>query len=126
MVNDINAYHEFIPGCITSKILKQYDSSELTAEMNIYKAGISKSFTTHNIMKKNKSIMMDLVEGPFRSFFGYWHFIPLNEKLSKVELYLNFELKNQLINIALGQIFTEIVNSMIMAFTMRAKEVYSG
>ncbi|AIN47490.1 ubiquinone-binding protein [Candidatus Palibaumannia cicadellinicola] len=125
LVNNISAYSEFIPGCIASRVLTQH-GSELTAEMNVSKAGISKSFTTHNIMNKNKSIIMDLVEGPFSSFAGDWRFIPLSDDVSQVELHLNFEFKNKLIDMALGKIFKEMANGMVMAFTRRAKEVYSA
>ncbi|PLK58668.1 ubiquinone-binding protein [Candidatus Palibaumannia cicadellinicola] len=125
LVNNISAYPEFIPGCIASRVLAQH-GCELTAEMNISKAGISKSFTTHNIIKKNKSIMMDLVEGPFSSLVGDWRFIQLSDDVSQVELYLNFELKNKFLDITLGKIFQEIANGMVMAFTRRAKEVYSA
>lgn len=123
LVNDISAYPEFIPGCTASRVLEQ-NGSELTAEMNVSKAGISKSFTTRNVITENQSIVMRLVEGPFSSFAGDWRFIPLNEEASKVEFHLDFEFKNKLIELAFGRIFKEMANSMVMAFTRRAKKVY--
>ncbi|AHF74643.1 Putative oligoketide cyclase/lipid transport protein [Candidatus Sodalis pierantonius str. SOPE] len=123
LVNDISAYPEFIPGCTASRVLEQ-NGSELTAEMNVSKAGISKSFTTRNVITENQSIVMRLVEGPFSSFAGDWRFIPLSEEASKVEFHLDFEFKNKLIELAFGRIFKEMANSMVMVFTRRAKEVY--
>lgn len=123
LVNDISAYPEFIPGCTASRVLEK-NGSELTAEMNVSKAGISKSFTTRNVITENQSIVMRLVEGPFSSFAGDWRFIPLSEEASKVEFHLDFEFKSKLIELAFGRIFKEMANSMIMAFTRRAKEVY--
>lgn len=79
LVNNINAYPEFIPGCTASSILEQ-NSKELIAKINISKSGISKSFTTRNLIIKNQSIIMCLVEGPFTLFTGNWCFIPLNKK----------------------------------------------
>lgn len=123
LVNDISAYPEFIPGCTASRVLEQ-NGSELTAEMNVSKAGISKSFTTRNVITENQSIVMRLVEGPFSSFAGDWRFIPLSEEASKVEFHLYFEFKNKLIELAFGRIFKEMANSMVMVFTRRVKEVY--
>lgn len=123
LVNDISAYPEFIPGCTAIRVLEQ-NGCELTAEMNVSKAGISKSFTTRNVITEHQSIVMFLVEGPFSSFSGDWRFILLSEEASKVEFHLDFEFKNKLIELAFGCIFKEMANNMIMVFTRRAKEVY--
>ncbi|UVK78139.1 MAG: ribosome association toxin RatA [Sodalis sp. Fse] len=124
LVNNISTYSEFIPGCTASQVLKQNDS-EVTAEINVSKAGISKSFITRNIIMNNHSIAMRLVKGPFSSFTGDWRFIPLSKEASKVEFHLDFEFKNKLIEITFGCIFKEMTNNMVMAFTRRAKEVYN-
>lgn len=123
LVNNINAYPEFIPGCTASRILEQ-NSKELTAKINISQSGISKSFTTRNLIINNQSIIMCLVEGPFTSFTGNWYFIPLNQKTSRLELHLDFEFKNKLIEIVCNCILEEITHNMVMAFTYRAKEIY--
>ncbi|MGP4123655.1 MAG: SRPBCC family protein [Sodalis sp. (in: enterobacteria)] len=125
LVNDISAYADFIPGCIASRVLEQ-NGNELTAEMNVSKSVISKSFTTRNLITKNQSIVMRLVEGPFSSFSGDWRFIPLSKAASKVEFYLDFKFKNKLIELAFGRIFKEMASGMVVAFTRRAKEVYHG
>lgn len=123
LVNDINAYPEFIPGCTGSRVVNQ-NGSELTAEMNISKSGISKSFTTRNFITNNQSIEMHLVEGPFSFFTGDWRFIPLSKESSKIEVYLNFEFKNKIIQLVFGHIFMEMANSMVITFARRAKEIY--
>lgn len=123
LVNNINAYPEFIPGCTASSILEQ-NSKELIAKINISKSGISKSFTTRNLIIKNQSIIMCLVEGPFTLFTGNWCFVPLNKKNSKIEFHLDFEFKNKLIEIVCNCILEEITHNMVMAFTYRAKEIY--
>ncbi|AFP85225.1 ubiquinone-binding protein [secondary endosymbiont of Ctenarytaina eucalypti] len=123
LVNNISAYPTFIPGCTGSRVLAQ-NGSELTAEMNISKAGISKSFTTCNIITENQSIVMRLVDGPFSSFSGYWHFIPFGDEASKIEFNLDCEFNNTLITVTFKSFFKEIANNIVIAFTRRAKEVY--
>lgn len=125
LVNDVDAYPEFLPGCTGSRIL---DASEqqMTAAVDVSKAGISKTFVTRNTLTDNQSIHMQLVDGPFRKLTGGWNFISLSEDACKVELNLEFEFTNMLVEMAFGRIFKELASSMVQAFTKRAKEVYSA
>lgn len=125
LVNDVYSYPQFLPGCVGSRVLN-YANNEMTASVEVAKAGISKTFVTHNILKDNKSIKIQLVKGPFRKLMGNWLFTPLNENACKVELYLDFEFTNKLIELAFGRIFKELAGNMVQAFTQRAHEVYRG
>jgi ribosome-associated toxin RatA of RatAB toxin-antitoxin module len=125
LVNDVDSYPQFLPGCVGSRVLN-YANNEMTASVEVAKAGISKTFVTHNILKDNKSIKIQLVKGPFRKLMGNWLFTPLNENACKVELYLDFEFTNKLIELAFGRIFKELAGNMVQAFTQRAHEVYRG
>lgn len=125
LVNDIDSYSQFLPGCVGSRVLNHVNN-EMTASVEVAKAGISKTFITHNILQDNKSIQIQLVKGPFRKLMGNWLFTPLNENACKVELYLDFEFTNKLIELAFGRIFKELAGNMVQAFTQRAHEVYRG
>lgn len=124
LVNDVASYPQFLPGCTGSRVL---DASEqqMTASVDVSKAGISKTFITRNILTDNQSIQMQLVDGPFRKLTGGWRFTPLSDEACKVELNLDFEFTNMLVELAFGRIFKELASSMVQAFTQRAKEVYS-
>ncbi|WP_034916441.1 type II toxin-antitoxin system RatA family toxin [Erwinia sp. 9145] len=125
LVNNVDAYPEFLPGCTGSRII---DSSEqqMTASVDVSKAGISKTFVTRNTLTENQRINMQLVDGPFRKLSGGWQFTPLSEDACKVELNLDFEFSNMLVELAFGRIFKELAGSMVQAFTHRAKEVYGA
>lgn len=125
LVNDVDSYPQFLPGCVGSRVLNHVNN-EMTASVEVAKAGISKTFITHNILHDNKSIQIQLVKGPFRKLMGNWLFTPLNENACKVELYLDFEFTNKLIELAFGRIFKELAGNMVQAFTRRAHEVYRG
>lgn len=124
LVNDVDSYPDFLPGCIGSRVL-EVSEHEMTAAVDVAKAGISKTFTTRNTLRDNQSINMQLVDGPFSKLMGGWHFTPLSADACKVELHLDFEFTNKLIELAFGKIFKDLVGSMVQAFTQRAKEVYS-
>jgi len=124
LVNDVDSYPDFLPGCIGSQVINA-SNNEMTAAVYVAKAGISKTFTTHNTLLDNQSINMQLVDGPFRKLMGGWQFTPLSVEACKVELHLDFEFTNTLIELAFGKLFKELAGSMVQAFTQRAKQVYS-
>ncbi|OKO99696.1 MULTISPECIES: type II toxin-antitoxin system RatA family toxin [Xenorhabdus] len=124
LVNDVTSYPDFLPGCVGSRVISS-SNNEMTASVEVSKAGISKTFVTRNTLFDNQRISMQLVDGPFRKLMGGWHFIPLSEDACKVELHLDFEFTNKLIELAFGKVFKELAGNMVQAFTQRAREVYS-
>lgn len=124
LVNDVSSYPEFLPGCSGSKVLESTQTT-MVASVDVSKAGISKTFTTSNQLNHGQSIIMNLVDGPFRSLTGGWYFTPLDESACKVELKLEFEFSNKMVELAFGKIFNELTSNMVSSFTKRAKQVYS-
>ncbi|MFQ6371370.1 SRPBCC family protein [Shewanella sp. YIC-542] len=123
LVNDVESYKAFLPGCVGGKVL-EFDGRTMVASVDISKAGISKTFTTRNQVVPGKSIELRLENGPFKHLNGSWKFIELAEDACKVEFELDFEFSNSLVGMAFGRVFRELVTSMVSAFTARAKEVY--
>lgn len=123
LVNDVERYAEFLPGCSGGRLIESSDTA-LVAEVDVSKAGIKKSFTTANRMIPGEKIELELVDGPFKSLSGYWNFIPLDDFACKVEFSLAFEFSSKLVEMAFGKIFSELTNSMVNAFIQRAKQIY--
>lgn len=111
LVNDVKSYPDFLPGCTGSRVL-ELGPTQMTAAVDVSKAGISKTFTTRNTLTSNQSILMSLVDGPFKKLIGGWKFIPLSPEACKI--------------VAFGRVFKELAANMVQAFTSRAKEVYSA
>ena len=123
LVNDVEAYPEFIPNCADAKCLSKTDDM-MEGALQISKAGISKWFSTVNKLTKNQQIELSLKDGPFNTLNGVWTFIELDEKACKVELNIDFEFSSKMIELAFGGIFNHVVTNMVTAFTQRAKQVY--
>lgn len=123
LVDDIEAYPDFLPWC-RSTLIHGRDSDQVKASIEIAKAGINKSFTTHNLNQKNKMIEMRLVEGPFKHLQGFWHFEQLSPNACKVSLDIEFEFSSKLISMTLGPLFSQICNTLVESFVKRAKELY--
>lgn len=123
LVNDVHAYPEFLPGCVAAYVIDSSDEV-MRASIKVSKAGISQTFTTENTLIENRSIAMNLLEGPFTHLRGGWTFTELDTYACKVNLDLQFEFNNRLTEIAFGRIFKELVGTMVKSFAARAKIVY--
>ena len=123
LVNDIEAYPQFLPWCSGSRILKREDNI-IEAELSIAKGGFHKSFATRNTLDYGGRISVSLLNGPFSYLEGVWNFMPLREDASKISLDLEFEMNSMLANLAFGTVFNQICNTMVSSFTQRAKQVY--
>jgi len=122
LVNDIEAYPQFLPWCRSTHVL-MCGEDELRATIEMAKGGIHKSFTTFNRMQKHKMIDIRLLEGPFKRLEGYWRFEPLRADACKVSLDLEFEF-SQLLRVAIEPVFKQIANSLVDAFCKRAVDLY--
>lgn len=125
LVNDIERYPEFLPGCTSSKVHFQ-DADEIRATIKLRKGGIEKSFTTHNRLQQGKMIEVRLVEGPFRHLQGFWRFQALREDACKVTLDLDFEFSGKMVSLAFGPIFHQIANTLVDSFCKRATQIYGA
>lgn len=123
IVDDIEAYPEFLPWCSGSRILKR-EGDIVEAEIQISKAGFHKSFATRNRNDKGGKIFLTLLEGPFSSLEGVWDFMPLREDASKISLDLEFEMHGKFASLAFGAVFSQICNTMVSSFIDRAKKIY--
>ena len=124
LVNDVESYHEFLPGCVGGKVL-EFDGKTMVASVDVSKAGIRKTFTTRNQVVPGKMVSLTLENGPFKNLDGIWRFTELTDDACKVEFDLNFEFSNPLADMAFGRVFKELMNSMVTAFTDRAKVIYN-
>lgn len=124
LVDDIAAYAEFLPWCSKSTVLKR-DTHSVDASIEIKYSKLHKSFTTRNLNTPDQVIEMTLLDGPFKHLHGKWLFTPLGEDGTKVELFLEFEFASKLMDMTVGPVFSHIANSLVDAFTKRAKEVYA-
>ncbi|MDN3610756.1 SRPBCC family protein [Vibrio ostreicida] len=124
LVNDVASYPDFLPGCSGSRVIESHDSA-MVAAVDVSKAGISKTFITSNQLVLDEAILMNLVDGPFKTLKGGWFFTALDDQACKVELKLEFEFSSKMIELAFGKVFNELTSNMVNAFTQRAKQVYS-
>ena len=123
LVNDINAYPQFVPDCIDTGVL-QRDDNLLLAYIEVEKFGFKKRFTTLNRLKEPSKIEITLIDGPFKKLVGAWTFKPISENQSKITFDLTFEFNSKLLDMTFTPIFKDIMKNMVIAFSNRAKQLY--
>lgn len=124
LVEDCGSYPQFLPWCSASRILRR-SGDVVDAELEISRAGFHKSFATRNTLLAPSEIRISLLEGPFSHLEGVWTFTPLRQDASKISLDLEFEMSGKLANLAFGAVFNQICETMVGAFSDRAKQLYT-
>ena len=123
LVNDVEAYPEFIKDCKDVKIIEQ-GNDFMIAKLILKKAGLELNFTTKNSLEIGKKISLSLVDGPFKNLNGYWEFASLGSDASKVSLFLEFEINNGLASKLVGKLLESTANDLIDLFADRANDLY--
>lgn len=123
LVNDIEAYPEFLPWCTAATELAR-DPHTVRATLCLAKGALQQSFTTSNTLHAGRRIDMRLEAGPFQYLNGTWLFQPIGTQGCEVSLHLHFELAKGILGLAFGQIFNQLANSLVDAFCRRAEERY--
>ena len=108
MVLDIEKYPEFVPWCLDGEIHEKIDKGdiiEIKADLTIGKSFFRdtyKSFVIYN--KLEDSIRVTNIDGPLKHLENEWFFRKDGDS-SEVEFYVNFELKNKILNILMIKSF---------------------
>ena len=123
LVNDIESYPEFLPWCSDARVLTRQDDT-LTASVSMALGRIRHTFTTANTMQPGRQIAVRLLSGPFRHLEGTWNLTPAGEHACEIRLEMQFEFKNRLLELSFAKVFSQIVNSLVSAFTRRAGQIY--
>ena len=126
LVADVVRYPEFLPWCSEGAVLQEQDEV-MVARVGMSISGIRKSFTTRNTHDGQRSIRLELVDGPFSQLDGHWEFIPLGgpgQKACKILFTLNYAFSSRTLEALVGPVFDKIAGSLVDAFVKRADQVY--
>ena len=123
LVNDVDAYPEFLPWCSGASTLERGDGFNI-ARVNMKKGPLSQHFTTRNELAEGESISMTLVDGPFKKLNGKWTFSEIGDLGCKVSFSIDFAFSGFILEKTLGPLFNEICGRMVDAFVGRANQVY--
>ena len=123
LVADVPRYPEFLPWCGGAEILDG-EGNRVRAAIHIDFRGIRQRFSTLNELREPESIQMQLIDGPFKSLDGSWHFKPLGDQACRVDFRLHYEFSSKLLEKLVGPVFLYIANTFVEAFVKRAAQLH--
>ncbi len=123
LVDNIPAYPQFLPWCSGAEV-HQSEGAETLATLHVNFHGLRLQFTSRNTSVVEKSLVMDLVEGPFKHLRGEFHFTALQPNACKIVFSLEWTFSSRVLEKVVGPVFHTIANSMVEAFVARAEALY--
>ena len=124
LVNDVEAFPQFMDGCVGAQVLNRGDDF-MEARLDLRKGGLTQSFATRNQLIPGERIDMSLLQGDaFASLSGSWNFRALGDSGCKVSLTLNFAFKNPIFALAAEPWFERVANQLVDSVCVRAKAIY--
>jgi len=123
LVSEVERYPEFLPWCLSSRIIKR-DGDTFFADLVIGYGPVREKFTSKVILKPHSTIRVEYLQGPMKYLSNKWEFIPCDNGSCIIDFYVDFEFRNPVFQKLMGVFFNEIVRRMVGAFEDRAKALY--
>ena len=127
LVLDVEKYPLFVPFCIDSKVYEKKDKGNLLfliADLTIGTGPLKDTYKSDvRYNKKEDAIHVTNLDGPLKHLENRWHFKQLN-KITEVYFEVDFELKNDFLNIIMTKSFKFGLDKIADAFEKRAEELF--
>ncbi len=127
MVLDIEKYPEFVPWCIEGKIKDKNESKDLitfNGDLKVGKSILNETFASHvSFYKEKDKIIVTNLDGPLKYLKNEWTFKEINNG-TQLEFFIDFELKNPILNAIMKKSFEIGLNKIAKAFQDRAVSLY--
>ena len=128
LVLDIEKYPNFVPFCINAKVHERKEQGDLLliiADLTIGKGPFKDTYKSDvKFNKKKDSIYVTNLDGPLKHLENKWYFKQEN-KITDVSFEVDFELKNDFLNIVMTKSFQFGLDKIADAFEKRAEELFS-
>jgi ribosome-associated toxin RatA of RatAB toxin-antitoxin module len=132
LVTAVEQYPQFLPWCERVDVLRR-EAEAMTARLHLAYAGVRQAFTTRNQQVPGRSVLLQLVDGPFSLFDGLWEFEPIgrgdtagDEQGCRIEFELNYAFASRPLDAVLSPIFDKVANTLVDRFVQRAEAVYGS
>jgi len=127
MVLDIEKYPEFIPWCLEGKLNEKKiskDFIEIKADLKVGKKFINEVYSSLVLYSKKKdTITVTNIDGPLKYLKNEWVFKEINTS-TQLNFSIDFELKNNFLNLIMKNSFNFGLNKITDAFEARAKKLF--
>ena len=127
LVLDIEKYPEFVPFCMGAKVYEKKEKGNLlliVGDLTIGKGPFKDTYKSDiKFNRKEDSIYVTNLEGPLKHLENNWRFKEENN-ITEVSFEVDFELKNEFLNIVMTKSFQFGLNKIADAFQKRAEHLF--
>ena len=127
MILDIEQYPTFAPCCLKSKIYEKNESKdfiEIQADLKVGKKFINETYSSLVLYSKKKDLItVTNIGGPLKYLKNEWKLREINNK-TELDFNIDFELKNNFLNIIIKNYFNFGLNKITDAFEKRALKLF--
>tara|TARA_B100001559_G_scaffold15695_1_gene13439 strand:- start:1611 stop:2054 length:444 start_codon:yes stop_codon:yes gene_type:complete len=127
MVLDIEKYPEFVPWCIEGRAYEKIENNDLktfNGDLKVGKSILSETFSSHvSYYKEKDKIIVTNLDGPLKHLKNEWNFKEINNS-TQLEFFIDFELKNPILNGIMHKSFAIGLNKIAKAFEERAIKLF--
>ena len=128
LVLDIEKYPKFVPFCVDAKVYEKKEKGSLlliVADLTIGKGPFKDTYKSDvKYNKEEDSIFVTNLDGPLKHLKNMWHFKEKNN-ITEVSFEVDFELKNEFLNIVMTKSFQFALDKIADAFEKRAEDLFS-
>ena len=124
LVQDVNAYPEFLPEISRVKVLERSED-QVAAELEVHKGPVREKFATRNRLRPPHWMSMELVQGPFKHLHGEWFFDAREDgRCTEIRFELDFEVKGFGLKMIMEPIVGKMADKLVERFHRRAQQIY--
>jgi len=128
LVLDIEKYPEFVPFCMGAKVYEKKVQGNLlliVGDLTIGKGPFKDTYKSDvKYNKKEDSIFVTNLDGPLKHLENTWHFKEKNN-VTEISFEVDFELKNEFLNIVMTKSFQFALDKIAEAFQKRAEDLFN-
>ena len=128
LVADVERYPEFVPLCQSLDVRQRSTEGGkdvIVADMTVAYKLIRQTFTSRVTLDRAKlEILVEYLEGPFRSLNNHWTFRPVDEHACDVDFFISYEFRSRALGLLMGAMFDAAFRRFAGAFEGRADQVY--
>ena len=129
MILDIEKYPEFVPWCLDGKIHNKKETKdliEIKGNLKVGKRFLNETYTSLVLYYKDKDkILVTNIDGPLKHLQNEWRFKEINNQ-TQLEFDIDFELKNNFLNLIMRKSVNLGLNKIADAFEKRASQLFKN
>ena len=128
LVLNIEKYPEFVPFCKDAHVYEKKEKGDLlliVADLTIGKGPFKDTYKSDvKYNKKEDSIFVTNLDGPLKHLENTWNFKE-KKNFTEVSFVVDFELKNEFLNIVMTKSFQFALDKIAEAFQKRAEYLFN-